>query len=114
MDFNPYAPRTNALLFTYAGLAFLSSAAASSTTPPTPVLRVIDSQGYPYATRNAPEHQHNMAPLEALTSNPSIQFRKCALFRGASVFIVTDLVKIVILQSTLWQSVNPFSMKTEY
>jgi len=66
VDFNPYAPLTDALLFTYAELATLSSATASSTTP-TPVLRVIDSQGHPNATRNAPEHQHNMVPLEALT-----------------------------------------------
>ncbi|KAI9443105.1 cytoplasmic protein [Lactarius indigo] len=65
IDFNPYAPRTDALLFTYAELAVLSSAAA--TTPPAPVLRVIDSRGHPTATRNAPEHQHNMVPLEALT-----------------------------------------------
>ncbi len=64
MDFNPYAPRTDALLFTYAELAALYSAA---TTPPTPVLRVIDSRGHPTATRNAPEHLHNMVPLEALT-----------------------------------------------
>jgi hypothetical protein len=67
LDFNPYALRTDALLFTYAELAFLFSATASSTTIPTPVLRVIDSQGHPNATRNAPEHQHNMVPLEVLT-----------------------------------------------
>jgi hypothetical protein len=67
VDFNPYAPRTDSLLFTYAELAVLFSAAALSTTPPTPVLRVIDSQGHPTAARNAPEHQHNMVPLEALT-----------------------------------------------
>ena len=28
---------------------------------------MIDSQGHPNAARNAPEHQHNMVPLEALT-----------------------------------------------
>ncbi|KAH8998686.1 D123-domain-containing protein [Lactarius akahatsu] len=67
VDFNPYAPRTDALLFSYAELAALSSAAAAATTPPTPVLRVVDSRGHPTATRNAPEHQHNMVPLEALT-----------------------------------------------
>lgn len=69
VDFNPYAPRTDALLFTYAELAALFSAASSPTTPttPPPVLRVIDSRGHPTATRNAPSHQHNMVPLEALT-----------------------------------------------
>ena len=67
MDFNPYAPRTDALLFTYDELAALFSATASSPATPTPALRVVDSQGHPTATRNAPEHQHNMVPLEALT-----------------------------------------------
>jgi hypothetical protein len=64
VDFNPYAPRTDALLFTYAELAALFSVAPSS---PIPVLRVVDSQGHPTAARNAPEHRHNMVPLEALT-----------------------------------------------
>jgi len=63
VDFNPYAPRTDALLFTYVELAALFSAALSS---PIPVLRVVDSRGHPTAMRNAPEHQHNMVPLEAL------------------------------------------------
>src|SRR6266404_4755887 len=65
VDFNSYAPRTDALLFTYAELAALSSAGATAS-PSTPVLRVIDSQGHPTAVRNAPENQHNMVPLEAL------------------------------------------------
>ncbi|KAI0304511.1 cytoplasmic protein [Multifurca ochricompacta] len=59
IDFNPYAPRTDALLFTYNELAAFPTA-----TPPT--LRVIDSHAHPAVTRNAPEHQHNMVPLEAL------------------------------------------------
>ncbi|KAI0247143.1 cytoplasmic protein [Lactifluus subvellereus] len=64
LDFNPYAPRTDALLFTYDELATLS---ASATSAATPTLRVIDSRAHPAAARNAPEHQHNMVPLEALT-----------------------------------------------
>jgi D123 len=68
IDFNPYAPRTDPLLFTYDELATLSaSATGSSTQTPTPTLRVINSRAHPAAARNAPEHQHNMVPLEALT-----------------------------------------------
>jgi D123 len=68
LDFNPYAPRTDPLLFTYDELATLSSAFAlvASISTPTPTLRVIDSRASPAAVRNAPEHQHNMVPLEAL------------------------------------------------
>lgn len=69
IDFNPYAPRTDALLFTYDELADLFAAATTSTSAsaPAPTLRVIDSRAHPAATRNAPQHQHNMVPLEALT-----------------------------------------------
>jgi len=72
IDFNPYAPRTDALLFTYEELAalFAATAAATNTTTsaaPAPALRVIDSRAHPAAARNAPQHQHNMVPLEALT-----------------------------------------------
>jgi hypothetical protein len=69
IDFNPYASRTDALLFTYDELAALFAAAATSTSAsaPAPTLRVIDSRAHPAATRNAPQHQHNMVPLEALT-----------------------------------------------
>jgi hypothetical protein len=66
IDFNPYAPRTDSLLFTYEELATLFDAAAAGTTP-APTLRVIDSPAHPAATRNAPQYQHNMVPLEALT-----------------------------------------------
>jgi D123 len=66
IDFNPYAPRTDALLFTYDELATLSASAAATRTL-TPTLRVIDSRAHSAAVRNAPEHQHNMVPLEALT-----------------------------------------------
>ncbi|TFY74924.1 hypothetical protein EWM64_g9087 [Hericium alpestre] len=66
LDFNPYAPRTDALLFTYEELQGLlpSSESPAETLP---VLRVIDSAAHPAAARNAPTHQHNMVPLEALT-----------------------------------------------
>jgi len=76
IDFNPYAPRTDALLFTYEELATLFdattahipvSASSSPPLPATPTLRVIDSRAHPAAARNAPQHQHNMVPLEALT-----------------------------------------------
>lgn len=74
IDFNPYAPRTDSLLFTYEELATLFAAATTTTTTttsslpaPTPTLRVIDSPAHPAANRNAPQHQHNMVPLEALT-----------------------------------------------
>jgi len=70
IDFNPYAPRTNALLFTYDELATLFAAATASSSPSSasvPTLRVIDSRAHPAAGRNAPQHQHNMVPLEALT-----------------------------------------------
>ena len=69
IDFNPYAPRTDSLLFTYEELATLFAAATttSSLPLPAPALRVIDSSAHPAANRNAPQHQHNMVPLEALT-----------------------------------------------
>ena len=73
IDFNPYAPRTDALLFTYDELATLFASATTSTSSssaastPAPTLRVIDSRAHPAATRNAPQYQHNMVPLEALT-----------------------------------------------
>ena len=72
IDFNPYAPRTDALLFTYDELATLFAAATASSAPPSssaelPTLRVVDSPAHPAAAHNAPQHQHNMVPLEALT-----------------------------------------------
>jgi hypothetical protein len=73
IDFNPYAPRTDSLLFTYEELATLFAPTTATTTSslpvpaPAPTLRVIDSPAHPAANRNAPQHQHNMVPLEALT-----------------------------------------------
>lgn len=62
LDFNPYAPRTDSLLFTYEDLQQVMSSSSLET----PQLRVIDSRSHPAATRNAPAYQHNMLPLEAL------------------------------------------------
>ncbi|KAJ7044071.1 D123-domain-containing protein [Mycena alexandri] len=62
IDFNPYAPRTDPLLFTYDDLHTLSLSPAGA-----PDLRVIDSRSHPAATSNAPANQHNMIPFEALS-----------------------------------------------
>jgi len=62
IDFNPYAPRTDPLLFTYEDLFTLLTRNRSST----PQLKVIDSRTHPAVTRNAPMNQHNMIPFEAL------------------------------------------------
>ncbi|TFK83813.1 D123-domain-containing protein [Polyporus arcularius HHB13444] len=61
VDFNPYHPRTDPLLFTYGELHTLLLAQ-----PQCPELRVVDSPSHPAAARNAPAHQHNMVPIEAL------------------------------------------------
>ncbi len=65
LDFNPYEPRTDPLLFTYDELLELLTEAIASPDY-VPELRVIDSRAHPAATRNAPTHQHNMIPFEAL------------------------------------------------
>lgn len=65
LDFNPYAPRTDSLLFTYDNLFnVLSTRNIGDDTHPE--LRVIDSRTHPAAISNAPAHQHNMVPFEAL------------------------------------------------
>ena len=61
LDFNPYAPRTDTLLFTYEELQSLLDAGALK-----PIFRAIDSRSHPAAVRNTPLHQHNMVPLDAL------------------------------------------------
>ncbi|KAI0802046.1 D123-domain-containing protein [Irpex lacteus] len=69
IDFNPYAPRTDSLLFEYDELLDLlteASYGASSANGFQPVLKVVDSRSHPAAARNAPIHQHNMVPMEAL------------------------------------------------
>jgi len=63
VDFNPYATRTDPLLFTYDDLLSLLIHDRSLA----PKLKVIDSRMHPAATRNAPAYQHNMIPFEALS-----------------------------------------------
>ncbi|EAU86237.1 cytoplasmic protein [Coprinopsis cinerea okayama7 len=71
IDFNPYSPRTDSLLFSYEDLRDI----ASSSPPDHIEFRTIDSASHPAAVRNAPTHQHNMMPLEAihLSSGKSIE-----------------------------------------
>ncbi|KAJ2913908.1 hypothetical protein MD484_g6498, partial [Candolleomyces efflorescens] len=64
LDFNPYAPRTDSLLFSYEELRDLASSSPAETT--IPEFRYIDSPSHPAASRNAPAHQHNMVPYEAI------------------------------------------------
>ncbi|KAF7314227.1 hypothetical protein MKEN_00895100 [Mycena kentingensis (nom. inval.)] len=64
IDFNPFAPRTDALLFTYDNLAGLDG--------DTPELRVIDSAAHPAASSTAPANQHNMVPFEALALSSGV------------------------------------------
>ncbi|EIW59585.1 D123-domain-containing protein [Trametes versicolor FP-101664 SS1] len=61
VDFNPYLPRTDPLLFTYEELHAILLAREGLE------LRVVDSPAHPAAARNAPAHQPNMVPIEALT-----------------------------------------------
>ncbi|KAK7048313.1 D123-domain-containing protein [Favolaschia claudopus] len=65
LDFNPYAPRTDPLLFSYEELSALALEPHSETE--TPELRVIDSRAHPAAISSAPANQHNMIPFEALS-----------------------------------------------
>ena len=76
LDFNPYAPRTDPLLFSYEELHALfiratrergESSDGSTGHLDLPEFRVVDSSMHPAATRNAPAHQHNMVPIEALS-----------------------------------------------
>ncbi|OBZ71291.1 hypothetical protein A0H81_08731 [Grifola frondosa] len=83
LDFNPYAPRTDPLLFTYEELLALLAARTGGEPPE---LRVVDSPNHPAATRNAPMHQHNMLPIEALamSSGRDVQeFQGCGRRRYA-------------------------------
>ena len=68
VDFNPYIPNTDPLLFTYDELFTLLEDISLGEPPRTlPVFRVIDSPAHPAAGGNAPIHQHNMVPFEALS-----------------------------------------------
>lgn len=65
IDFNPYSPRTDSFLFSFEELRELAQSDPSKSTA-LPEFRYIDSQAHPAASRNAPIHQHNMVPFEAL------------------------------------------------
>ncbi|KAJ3716977.1 D123-domain-containing protein [Lentinula raphanica] len=71
IDFNPYAPRTDPLLFSYETLKELHEQQTPTDAHPTPPLLpqflVIDSPSHPAASCKAPAHQHNMVPFEALS-----------------------------------------------
>jgi hypothetical protein len=67
LDFNPYLPRTDALHFSYEELlSILQSYLASSEKEHVPKFACVSSRFHPAANRNAPVHQHNMLPVEAL------------------------------------------------
>ncbi|KAG8931897.1 hypothetical protein FRC02_001982 [Tulasnella sp. 418] len=73
IDINPFAPRTDALLFTYPELLDIHKSHVRNETSQSltnsslqPILRVIPSATHPSASRNAPANQHNMIPMEAL------------------------------------------------
>jgi hypothetical protein len=65
LDFNPYLPRTDPLLFSYQELLGILNTHIV-TANKRPEIRVIDSKSHPSTTRPAPTHQHNMLPREAL------------------------------------------------
>ncbi|KAN0087681.1 D123 domain containing protein [Tylopilus felleus] len=75
LDFNPYALRTDPLLFSYEELRTLFIRATREHQPSDtstgslelPELRVVDSPMHPAAARNTATHQHNMVPIEALS-----------------------------------------------
>lgn len=66
LDFNPFAPRTDSLLFTYDDLFNLLLTRHTGDNK-RPELKVIDSRTHPAAISKAPAHQHNMVPFEALS-----------------------------------------------
>lgn len=69
VDFNPYSPRSDSLLFSFEELRELAQASrvnGTTTSNAIPEFRYIDSAAHPAASRNAPVHQHNMVPFEAL------------------------------------------------
>jgi hypothetical protein len=68
VDFNPYTPDTDPLLFTYDELFTLLEDALSGDLPRTlPIFKAIDSPAHPAAASNGPTHQHNMVPFDALS-----------------------------------------------
>lgn len=102
LDFNPYNPSTDPLLFTYEELhelliqalepvpSFTPAAAAaaadsvspdgSTGRPRLPILRVIDSQSHPEANRGMPAFGTNMMPVEMVEMS---QGRGVGEFRSA-------------------------------
>ncbi|KZS93583.1 cytoplasmic protein [Sistotremastrum niveocremeum HHB9708] len=62
VDLNPYGPKTDPVLFSFEDLRDLMETSSQEL----PVFRVIDSPSHPLVNRNAPKHQHNMVPLDAL------------------------------------------------
>lgn len=86
VDFNPYAPYTDPLLFTYEELAGLSDISecvilhdiTQNDDATLPEFRVIDSRTHPAAITNAPAHQHNMVPIEALSLSSGLDIEEFA------------------------------------
>ncbi|KAF9013479.1 D123-domain-containing protein, partial [Cyathus striatus] len=62
LDFNPFAPKTDSMLFTYEELRDVYVSEDSR-----PQFSVIDSRSHPAATAKAPAHQQNMVPFEAVS-----------------------------------------------
>jgi len=55
--------KTDPLLFTYEDLRHLSEIAGQNHRP---ILHTIESPSHPAAAMNAPTHQHNMIPFDAI------------------------------------------------
>ena len=89
VDFNPYAPHTDPLLFTYEELNGILTDGSERL----PVFKVVDSRAHPGASRNAPVHQHNMVPLEVL-----------ALSAGRTVTDFADVLEEEIKRSQVYES----------
>lgn len=66
LDFNPYAPQTDTLLFTYDELHDISLNRTANDGK-NPIFKIINSKTHPAAISNAPAYQHNMVPFEALS-----------------------------------------------
>ncbi|WWD18786.1 hypothetical protein CI109_103241 [Kwoniella shandongensis] len=72
IDFQPYRPSTDPLLFTYDELlditetAFEPPSDSEVTRPRLPIFKIIESRAHPDANRNAPAYQANMMPLEMI------------------------------------------------
>lgn len=94
IDFNPFMKKTDPLLFTYEELHEFFSIAQDSTeqtsrSTDNPVLRVVDSPSHPAASKNAPLHQHNMIPFEAVQMSS-----------GRDIEVFADQWKELVKEST--------------